>query len=555
MSKKLSTITSILLLGTSLALAEVPTVGTVANPTNPAPSVKKDGLVINVDKMQAKINQELSNNQTVFIKSFNIEGNKVVSTSVLMSALKPFANKNLTMKEVNDAVMAVTNKYRENGYFAALAFVAPNAYNDGTLTISVTKGKIGNVKLENTSLVKDDTLAKIFDGLKGQDALSQTMEEKNALLSNLAGVKLEDTRISAGSQVGSIDVVLKTTATPRYDGYVTADNYGSKYTGIYKLGIGANINSPFGIGDKISIGAGTSDGGGTKNGSADYSAPLASRGIVLGVGASKSQYALGDTYSPLGATGVTSTVQARLSYPLISDASQTLKVSLNPQLQNIKDEQAGSANPRKANLVVFGADYSKSMNIFGASSMLSTKLNYTTGRLSFIDASSADIDAAGSNTKGGFSKLDCSTTVSSMLTSSITLKNVLNAQFAMSHKNLDSSQYITIGGSSGVRAFPTTQESASSGYIYTVELDYALPNINKYSQSTYLFYDAGRAFNADTTIVASTSTLLQDIGLGYRASLNKFFAKLELAHVVGGIQVSGVPYYNTKGLFQVGVEW
>ena len=316
-----------------------------------------------------------------------------------------------------------------------------------------------------------------------------------------------------------------------------------------------NVNSLTGIGDKLSVSTMVSSGMGTKSGTIDYTAPLKNNGLTFGVGASRSEYALGDIYSSLNATGTTSAVYGKLSFPLIASSSESLSVSFMPQLQNIKDEQAGSSNPRKAYLATFGADYVKSTTFLSVPSTLDAKLNYTNGRLMFEDATLESSDASGTNTQGGFSKLDCSVTITSMINSSVTLKNILNTQFALANKNLDPSQYITIGGSNAVRAFPVTQESSSSGYVYTAELSRVLPNYDTYSQSAYLFYDAGRAFNANTSVVSYSSSTLQDAGVGYRITKDKMFGKLELAHIIGGTEVSGMPHYSTKALFQVGTGW
>ncbi|MEY4503813.1 MAG: hypothetical protein RL154_105, partial [Pseudomonadota bacterium] len=49
--------------------------------------------------------------------------------------------------------------------------------------------------------------------------------------------------------------------------------------------------------------------------------------------------------------------------------------------------------------------------------------------------------------------------------------------------------------------------------------------------------------------------ILQDVGLGYSASYDNFFGKIQIAQVVGDVKVVGVPYYTTNGLFQVGLVW
>ena len=183
-------------------------------------------------------------------------------------------------------------------------------------------------------------------------------------------------------------------------------------------------------------------------------------------------------------------------------------------------------------------------------------LGYATGNLSFKDPIDAGYNSATINTQGAFNKLTATLNSNNSITDELSFKNTINAQFAMNKKNLDGSQDLTIGGAYAVRAFPSTQESADSGYIYTAELSYALPMIgSKYSHNVGTFYDIGRGFNANASVVPFNSQVLQDVGVGYSLTYDNLFAKLQLAEVVGGVKVQGVAYYNTKGLFQVGWVW
>ena len=145
-------------------------------------------------------------------------------------------------------------------------------------------------------------------------------------------VVVENADIAVGTKAGESDLIVKTKAAPRFDGYATFDNYGSVYTGLYEFGVGANANSPLGIGDKLSVTGMLTDGGGSKNGSIGYSAPIMDNGLNLSVGYYRNQYSLGNDYAALNSVGTTSTVQANLSYPVIRSAKENLTVSVNPLL-------------------------------------------------------------------------------------------------------------------------------------------------------------------------------------------------------------------------------
>lgn len=555
--KHISIATAILL--STSAFAYVPTVGNQMQIID-VPSKPKNEPVINI-KQKDHISEIASDsNKTIFIKEYKFVGNKAISTKELQQVVAPYSNKDLTMKQVNDVVSSITKYYREKGYFVARAYVAPKAYSDGILTITIIKGTFGNFKIDNSSLASDFAINNALDNLKGEDITSDAIEKAVLLTDDLAGVDVASADIMPGEKVGESDFLIKTISTPRFDGYITGDNYGSRYTGLYRATVGANANSPLGIGDKLSVMGMVTDGYGLKNGSLTYGAPITGSGLNLSAGYYNTQYSLGNDYSTLNAVGNTSALQATLSYPAIRSKLENLNLSINPQMQLISDKQLGENLQKRAGLAVVGADYSNTVEALSLTNLLKANIGYTFGNLSFKDPNDATLDSQTIRTAGFFNKASASLSLATGLSEQLTLKNSFNAQFALGHKNLDGSQDITIGGAYAVRAYPSTQQSGDSGYIYTAELGYTLPSAAPYSHSAFLFYDVGRSFMTNTQTISGqvipfNAQILQDAGVGYNCGYKNFFGKFQLAQVVGGVQVAGVPFYTTKALFQVGVVW
>ncbi|MEY4505020.1 MAG: hypothetical protein RL154_1317, partial [Pseudomonadota bacterium] len=453
----------------------------------------------------------------------------------------------------------VTKEYQDKGYFLAQAYIAPNSYKDEILTISITRAKYGKFSIKNSSLVTTKSIEDIFNNLKDKDVTADSIQRAVMLTSDLSGLTFKGIRTLLGEDENTTNFEIIADRAPRFDGYLMADNYGSVYNGLYRFSLGANANSPFGIGDKLSITAMATDGYGAKNGSINYQAPVGSSGLTIGGGYYNNQYTLGGVYANLEALGNTSALQLNFAYPVIKLYDESLTVSFNPQMQLVKDLQLSNNNQRKIGVGVFGLDYSKSFNALNLGNNFKTNLNYTIGRLTFVDSADASMDAQTTNTQGTFSKIGYSGSLVTALSSEFSLKNSFNAQFALAKKNLDPSQDITIGGAYAAKAFPTTQESGDSGYIYTAELGYTLPSFSEYSHNISAFYDVGRSFmtnpNSPMGYIPFNSQILQDIGLGYSVNHKSVFAKVQVAQVVGGVKVQGVAYYTTKGLFQVGWMW
>jgi hemolysin activation/secretion protein len=550
-------------LSSSLLLADVPTVGGDPMQGMEPPSKPKSAPIINIEEKAYKPLPSVDDNRTIYVKGFTIVGSdNAIDINELQALLKPYENRELTMKQLEEAAALITKRYRESGYFVARAYIPTNALDSSDmLTIKIIKGTYGKFKVENSSLASNGTIQDILDDLKGKPITSGSLERVVLLTDDLAGVDVASADIMPGDGVGESDFLIKTVPTPRFDGYVTADNYGSIYTGLYRYTLGANANSVLGIGDKLSVMAMITDGNGLKNGSVTYGAPIMSNGLYLSGGYYNTQYSLGNSYSNLNAIGNTSAGQLTLTYPVIKTKLENLNLSINPQMQLLSDKQLGENTQKRAGLSVFGVDYSKMTEFGNTPTTYKANVSYTLGNLDFRDPIDAGYDKASINTQGTFSKISTSLTGSVELIESLTLKNTFNAQFALQHKNLDGSQDITIGGAYAVKVYPSTQQSGDSGYINTIELGYTLPTIyTKYNHSVSVFYDIGRSFMTNTQTpsgqtIPFNAQILQDIGLGYSASYDNFFGKVWLAQAVGGIKVAGVPYYTTKGLFQVGWVW
>ncbi len=538
--------------------ADVPTVGNQPQLID-IPEKQKPEPKINIKLIEDPLSEiAKDSNKTLLINDYKFAGDKLISAQELNTIVEPYKNKELNIKDIMNITKLITKKYQDSGYIVASAYIAPKSYKDGVLTISTICGTYGGVKLSNSSLVSDSTINAIFNSNKGEYITSASLERSVLLTSDLAGVTVENTDLTAGAKTGESDLVVTTKAAPRFDGYATFDNYGSVYTGLYEYAIGANANSPLGIGDKLSVTGMLTTGGGSKNGSVNYGAPIMSNGLNLSAGYYQNQYALGNDYAALNSVGTTSAVQANLSYPVIRSKLENLNISANPQMQLLGAKQLGENTQKRAGLAVFGANYSKQADI-GLPVSFSTNSSYTLGNLTFKDSNDAGLDMATTQTSGTFSKISTSTTAAIALTDALSFKNVFNAQYALAKKNLDGSQAITIGGAYAVRAFPTTQESSSNGYVYTAELGYQLPAIQNYTHNLSAFYDVGRAYmsnnNSPSGYIPFNAQILQDVGIGYSMYYKGLFAKVQLAQVVGGVKVQGVQYYTTKALFQVGLSW
>ncbi|AFV97033.1 MULTISPECIES: ShlB/FhaC/HecB family hemolysin secretion/activation protein [unclassified Sulfuricurvum] len=493
--------------------------------------------------------------KTVRVKAFKITGAVHMDVNKLQSLIASYTGKELTFVQLQEVASIITKAYRDEGYFVARAYIPVQNMQEGMIEIAIIEGNYGEVKLDNTSLVKDSVVQEMLDNVKDDKIVNtDTVERALLIINETPGVKVTQANVMPGSKVGTSDFVIKTEPTARYDGYILGDNYGSRYTDYNRLMAGLNLNSLANIGDRLSMSGLVSNGSDLKYGKLAYSAPLMPNGLRGELSYSATDYNLKEEYTYLDAEGKARIMEASLSYPIIRTRAETLKLTSNIAQKDLSDYQSGSlVNDKDITVFTIGLAHTKKQTLLGMSTQTSTGATLTSGNLKFMDETSKATDAAGANTQGRYTKIEGYVGNTLAFDQELSLDSTLKFQKALGNKNLDGSEDFSLGGTSGIKSYPTSELNAENGIMVNMELFKMLPAFNNVTHKAGLFYDIGKASmsdsSKDTTFQSHT---LQDIGIGYYASYEGFFAKVELAHIIGGGTVTSEPSYTNKLLVQLG---
>jgi len=317
--------------------------------------------------------------------------------------------------------------------------------------------------------------------------------------------------------------------------------------------VGLNINSPFEIGDKVSLSGLVSNGADLTNGRVAYSAPLMSNGLRGELSYAQTNYALVEEYKALDAKGDSKTLEAKFTYPIIRTRVENFYTNLSLFNKNMKDEIQSTNDVTKKDTKSFkvGIDYDKSYVAFGKNSSSKISFDYSYGRLNFDDSTKELSDKNGANTQGNYSKINLDIEHNMVLTKKITLESSLKMQYALGNKNLDGSEDFSIGGENGVKLYPSGELSAENGYIFNIEAKYQLPVYKNITSNIGIFYDRGKAYMANNN-VGFESKSLQNIGIGIYPRYKDYFGKLQVAWNINSDKVSSEPDRNSRILFQGG---
>ena len=546
--------TNILILSlatTTFLFAAPPTVGDIEKQVQVPKEVDKgmNNIIPSIPLEALKEPMVDKSGKSIEVKSFKLSGALHVSSEKLLPLVNSYAGKSYTFSELEKIASLITKAYREEGYFVARAYIPQQSMKDGVLEIAIIEGNYGAFKLTNTSLVNNERVQGMLDDIKGDNIVSvNTLERAMLLINDTPGAKVTGADVMPGSKVGTSDFAISTEATNPYSGYILGDNYGSKYTGRYRINLGLTANSPLGYGDKLGINGVLSTSNDLKNGKIYYNFPLMDNGLRGELSAAKTNYTLSDSYA--GMEGTSTTLEASLSYPLIRTREESLHLSLGYAHKKLAENNDAAKYAQAATL---GANYTKSCLLFGLNSTTTATLNLTRGNLDIKDATQLSIDQAlsGPHTDGDYTKIAGSIEKAIAFNPEYSLTTSLRFQKALGNQNLDGSEDFSLGGAYGVRAFPDGEHSAENGYILGAELFYTLPSYEGINHKASIFADTGYAKMENPT-GATQARQLSDVGLGYQANYKQFFTKAQVARVIGGEKSTTEDKDSTRALLQIG---
>jgi hemolysin activation/secretion protein len=535
MKKSIATITLSSIAALSLSAANIPTSGDIQRQTQ-KPELKQEEKQLPSITSEYKKPLEMDDKATTLVKDFKFSGNSVFTSEKLHKLVEEYMNKELGINKLNAIASVITKYYRDNGYFVARAYLPQQSIKDGVVEIAIIEGTYGNFKIKNDSLVNNETVQGFMDHLKnGQIVSVESLERQMLLINDLSGSVVTNAEVFPGSQVGTSDFGIVTSPTKKYTGFGVLDNYGSRYTGEYRMMVGANINSISGIGDTLGATAMISNTANLKNGSISYDRPLGYSGLKGGISVSMTDYKL-DKIPNYEGYGDSKSISAYVSYPIVKTRMRTNNISLSVA-NKYNDDSSGipglvEKSEKSITSATLKLDDKRVTNFFNHQGRLYSAISVTSGDVS-LDNSVAVTNDASLKSKGRYEKVNLDLTHMQQITKELKLESKLRAQTSL-NKNLDSSEDISVAGSNGVRAYEDSELSGDKGYVLSMDLIYSLPTLNQYNHNVSLFVDTAKVWTNTNTFNSEDNTRkLHAVGLGYQANYKNMQFKTTFAHGFG----------------------
>lgn len=468
----------------------------------------------------------LSGGVTVTLQTVEIGGNTVFSAEDLLAVLGDVKGKVLDFAGLQALAERISAHYREAGYPFARAYLPQQAIAEGKVKIEVLEGRFGRVLAEGDADLAEPAQGFLSSLVLGEVIERGALERTTLILDDQPGIKTAPI-IRPGQEVGTGDLSVRVRRENAYSASVGIDNHGNRYTGSYRARVDFDANSPFLLGDQISLKSFYSDQR-MWMGLLGYSLPLGTSGLRGHVSHTRTAYELGEDFASLRATGTADVSSVGASYPVIRSRRTNMNLSVSLQHKKLKDRQgtAGTESDKRADTLPVALNMDMRDGLGGGGITYGT-LTWTAGRLALDDAILA-ADATTARTAGQFDKLNLDAARYQLLNERWALFGRVSAQWT--RKNLDSSERFGLGGPSGVRAYPSGEGYGAEGWLAQVELRYSSGAF-----APYVFTDLGAVkINKDTWAAGDNRREITGGGIGLRYNDSAWNADVAVAWRING---------------------
>jgi hemolysin activation/secretion protein len=477
----------------------------------------------------------------VLLKSISFQGNSLMSSMQLQALLGDAPGKNLDLAGLRGLADRVTEHYRAAGYLFSRAYLPPQAMQDGNLQIQVIEGSYGMVQARSDEAALAIAGQAFLQPLQpGAVIASGPLERAILILDDQPGIR-SSPLIRPGSVAGTGDLDVSIDRGPRLGGDLGVDNHGNRYTGRYRAYLNLHADSPWTLGDQISVRAlATSEA--MWLGALGYSLPLGASGLRGSIGHTHVYYKLGGSFATSQATGTADVTSLGVSYPLLRTQRANLYASAGVQAKQFTDKNglAGTRRDKSSTTLPFGLQFDRRDGL-GGGGVTYGALGWTPGQLR-LDPVLLAADSSSARSAGSFRKINLDLARLQAITSGVSLLGRVSAQHAS--KNLDSSEDFGLGGANGVRAYPNGEAYGDSGWLAQIELRYAVG-----AYVPYAFYDTGQVrTNAALWSPGTNDRKLAGAGFGVRHQGSKWNVEAAIAwRTRGGAPQSDAQDQRTHG--------
>ncbi|CAN7412273.1 ShlB/FhaC/HecB family hemolysin secretion/activation protein [Polaromonas sp. LjRoot131] len=425
------------------------------------------------------------------VTGFVLSGNRSLPAAVLQEQLQEFVGRELDFAGLGKAAAKITAYYRAQGYLVARAYLPAQEIQGGVVALGIREGVIGRVTAEPDAGVRlnRELVDRYLAGLKPGEVI-QELDLENTLLrlSDITGVSVKAV-LRPSAQPGATDIIVKLSEMGAITSRVSIDNGGSYYTGANRLSVSLALNDALGMGESFSLNTQQTFEG-LRIAGVGYQQPLGTTGLTAGANFAGLQYNIGKNLKEVQASGEARVSTLFLNAALLRSRRANVNLSVAAEYRHFQDTTGSTTVDKSAHVLSAGLSGDWRDEWTGAAAGNSWSARLGMGHLKKETPNDAALDRFTANAAGDYKKLNLSFSRQQQLGGGFSLLGSVSAQYA--DKNLDASEKMSLGGSSGVRAYPVGEAAGDQGMLARLELRKTLGMVGNSVVEGALFADAGR---------------------------------------------------------------
>ncbi len=420
------------------------------------------------------------------LKGIRFSGATLIPDAELQSQVSPFIGETINFAVLEAFANQLTGYYLQKGYLARIVVPTQDVRN-GIVEMKVVEGVRGNLRIDRKGQrVDEGRVAAFIDHRLAKGDLFSVFQLESAIsiLNEQPGVQVQSS-LQQGAKEAETDVVVLVADKPLWSGGAGINNYGSRASGEIQAQGSLTLNNPTGSFDAATLLVNLSEG--VTYGRADYSLAVGNSGLRVGANVSSLDYSLVQSnFASLDLSGSARTYGIYASYPLARTPTRSLYLMASQDIKKLVDLsgafETGNREVRTTSLGVSGT-LLHLLGVLNTQTNFGASLNF--GESDERNAAALAVDNATRGVNGGFTKLAFNLGNQGEFNPQWSYIVALRGQFA--GQNLDSSERMSLGGPTGIRAYPGGEALGDEGWLLNVNLRRSLGDATRAT----LFYDAG----------------------------------------------------------------
>ena len=349
----------------------------------------------------------------------------------------------------------ITDYYHTKGYFLATSFIPEQKVEQGKVLIQVLQGQLAYVQPESNRIYKNKTLQNAFAGQVGKGINKEAISRQLLLVNDFPGFSGMAV-FSPVETIGHTNLILKTKQENKFN-HAISDNYGSLYTGRYRLQLSSSINNVSSAADQLSFNfVQTLDPNNSRVFAFNYRRPLLGSAWLWHTAYSLNRYEIGDVFTDLDIAGNGQTIESSLLYKQLRSQQKNRYYSVGVAFKQSRSQGIGQDLDDQLWLV-----YSKA-KLNGFSQKLKGRYDFDVSVFFGFDAQSSQSQTR-FDEKFGKIQFTGSQSLSFQALPKQFLLPQWNSQY--SGNLLNASERLALGGANSVRVYASSAYSVDSGVV------------------------------------------------------------------------------------------